>query len=371
MSYPIRVLQVFHGMDCGGAENMIMNLFRKMDRNKVCFDFLVHTDKNCFFDDEIERLDGKIYHVPYFNGLNYIPYKKALDAFFSTHRDYVAVHGDLGSCANIYLRIAKEYGIYTIAHCHSSRPDKFSAKELAYKYACIRTRNVADFFFTCSAIGGVYRYGRRIASSNRCKLLNNAIDVKKYIPDDAGRSKVRNEWGISKHQKVVGNVARFVTEKNHAFLMNIFAEIAKRNNDAVLLLVGDGPLRSVIEEQAQSLHIESRVIFTGVRSDVPDLMAAMDVFVMPSLFEGLPVTMVEAQASGLKCFISDGVPNDCILTDDVTKIALAESSEYWAERIMNSWDYTRTPNTETLKAKGFDVETTAQWLTNFYLNCKG
>lgn len=370
MTEAVRVLHVFHGMDCGGAENMIMNLFRCIDRSKVCFDFLVHTEKHCYFDDEITKLGGKVYHVPYFNGLNYVTYKKELDAFFADHHDYVAVHGHLGSCVNIYLKAAKKYGIYAIAHCHNSKPSEVSLKNIAYKYACIRTRSVADYFFTCSKIGSIYRYGKKIASSDKCKMINNAIDTGKYIVDDEQRKQIREKLGIRESQKVLGNVARFVKEKNQVFLIDVFAEVLKIDSSSVLLLVGDGPLRKDIEEKVQSMGIASQVIMTGVRSDVPDLLAAMDVFVMPSLFEGLPVTIVEAQASGLKCIISDGVPDDCMLTNDVVRIPLSENAEQWAKQIVETWSYSRTANTETLKEKGFDVETTSKWLANYYLHCK-
>ena len=173
----IRVLQVFHGMDCGGAENMVMNLYRRIDRDSIQFDFLVHTDKKCFFDDEIKKLGGRIFRVPYFNGLNLKEYRNALNALFSSHEEIFIVHGHLGSCACIYLNVAKEHGCYTIAHSHSTKPTNISIKNIVYRLLTYRTRSVADYFIGCSQKAGEYRlFGVEKTGFDWMKLLGIDID---------------------------------------------------------------------------------------------------------------------------------------------------------------------------------------------------
>ena len=192
----IRILQVFHGMDCGGAETMIMNLYRHIDRTKVQFDFLVHTTKKCFFDDEIRKLGGNIYSVPYYKITNGRRYKAALNQFFASHTEIKIVHGHLGSCAHIYLQIAKQHGCYAIAHSHNTKPKGFSLKNLLYRIFTYKTRKIADYFFGCSAAAAEYRFGYKIAHSNKCDVLKNAIDVRKFAYSEDYRKEIRDEFNL-------------------------------------------------------------------------------------------------------------------------------------------------------------------------------
>jgi hypothetical protein len=220
----IRVLQVFHGMDCGGAETMIMNLYRHIDRSKVQFDFLVHTTKKCFFDDEIRQLGGNIYSVPYYKITNGRQYIKALDDFFKAHPEIKIVHGHLGSCSHIYLQKAKQHGCYAIVHSHNTKPKDFSLKNGLYRLFTYKTRKVADIFFGCSLAAAEYRFGKKIAHSNRCSILKNAIDVNKFAYSDVYRNEIREEFNLGK-KFVIGHVGRFNAQKNHTFLIDIFKAI--------------------------------------------------------------------------------------------------------------------------------------------------
>ena len=237
----IRVLHVIHGMNCGGTENIIMNLYRNIDRKKVQFDFLVHTEKDCFFDEEIKSLGGKIYRVPYYNMLNLFTYRRALNRLFSSHNEWTVVHGHLGSCACIYLKIAKKYNIYTIAHSHNLKKDKVNIKELLYRVHAYLARGVADYYLGCSMRAGIDRFGEKIVNSTRFSVMNNSIDTRRYIYNVQDRNRIRKEFGI-RDEFVVGNVARFNPQKNHKFLLKVFAEFQKRYPSSKLLLVGDGEL---------------------------------------------------------------------------------------------------------------------------------
>lgn len=360
---PVRVLQVIGIMNRGGAETMIMNLYRNIDRSRVQFDFVEHTSERAVFDDEIEQLGGRIYHCPKFTVKNYFAYKKWWDEFFKTHGgDYKIVHGHIGSTAPIYLGVAKKYGKYTIAHSHSSGTDH-SLKHFAYDILSYNTRNIADSFFACSKPAGQDRFG----SKTEFQVLNNAIDTQQYIFSKSVRDEVRKELGLT-NEFVLGHIGRFGKEKNHDFLIDIFAQIKKENPNAKLLLVGDGDEKNNIKNKVHQLQLDDSVIFTGVRSDVNRLLQAMDIFVFPSLFEGLPVTMVEAQASGLPCVISDKVPDECIITDNLVTVKnLSDSAEDWAEHILSRTNAVRTDTSDQVKAHGFDISETSKWLEEFYI----
>lgn len=367
---PIRVLQVIGIMNRGGAETMIMNLYRNVDRNKVQFDFVEHSQEAAVFDDEILSLGGKTYRCPRYTGKNHIAYVKWWKSFFDKHAgEYRIVHGHIGSTASIYLSIAKHCGLFTIAHSHNT-DGALSVYAVLYKLLSFRTRSIADYFFACSVQAGIDRFGARIAKQkDRCRVLNNAIDTTAFAFNDMIRNQVRNGLGLEKNDYVLGHVGRFMDQKNHVYLMDVFSEIARREPDAKLLLVGDGPLRKQIETKVAALGLSDRVIFTGVRSDVAELMQAMDILVFPSKKEGLPVTLVEAQAAGLPCVISNSIPRDAVITKNlVTTLSLQNSPKEWAEHVLSRKQEARSDHSEEVKAAGFDIHETAKLLEEFYLD---
>ncbi|OWV21874.1 glycosyltransferase family 1 protein [Fibrobacter sp. UWB3] len=362
----IRVLQVFHGMDCGGAENMIMNLYRHIDRTKVQFDFLVHTTKKCFFDDEIRQLGGNIYYVPYYKIINGKQYKKALDTFFKAHPEITIVHGHLGSCAHVYLQIAKKYGCYAIAHSHNTKPKGFSLKNLLYRIFTYKTRKVADYFFGCSIAAAEYRFGYKIAHSNKCNILKNAIDVEKFAYSEDYRKEIRDEFNLG-NKFVIGHVGRFNTQKNHAFLIDIFKTVHEKKPNSILILVGGGDLMPMIKQKVDSLGLNEAVIFTGLRSDVHKMMSAFDVFLFPSLYEGLPVTLVEAQAAGLPVVCSDVITSEISITNSITFLPL-ENEDEWSDNLLkHSKKFDN--QYELILQNGYDIKTSAYYLTDYYLKC--
>ena len=368
MSKPIRVLHVIGIMNRGGAETMIMNLYRHIDRSKVQFDFVENSSEPAVFDEEILSLGGRIFRCPHYNGKNHFTYVKWWNDFFKAHpKEYPIVHGHLGSTASIYLSVAKKYGAYAIAHSHSSGTDHSLHANL-YQIMSYNTRNVADYFFACAEAAGKERFGSKVVSGDHYAVLNNAIDVNRFSYNPSVRNAVRDELGIGQIQLVVGHIGRYTKEKNHEFILKIFSELKKMDSNARLLMVGDGTLRTHIMQMAEQASLSSDVIFTGVRSDVERLVQAMDVFVLPSLYEGLPVTMVESQAAGLPCIISDKVPPECILTEGLVDImTLSASPEAWAEKILTKRAIPRTDHRAEIAAHGFDITTEAVKLQEFYL----
>lgn len=366
MSEPIRVLHVIGIMNRGGAETMIMNLYRHIDRSKVQFDFVENSSEQAVFDEEILSLGGRIYRCPHYNGKNHFTYVKWWNDFFKAHpKEYPIVHGHLGSTAAIYLSIAKKYGAYAITHSHSSGTDH-SLHSYLYRVMSYNTRNVADYFFACSEAAGKDRFGRKVISGDHYAVLNNAIDVNRFSYNPSVRKAVRDELGIGQNQLVVGHIGRYTKEKNHEFILKIFSELKKMDSNARLLMVGDGPLHTQIMQAAEQSGLSSDAIFTGVRSDVERLVQAMDVFVLPSLYEGLGIVVIEAQAAGLPCCVSDVVPLEAVLTDLVERRPLADGADTWARWILSRCHTQRQNETAKIMQAGYDISTTTAWLQNFY-----
>lgn len=359
---PIRVLQVVTHMERGGLESMIMNYYRHIDREKVQFDFLVHRQERAAFDDEIESLGGKIYRLP-----RLVPwrgsYLNALNNFFDEHPEYKVVHVHQDCLSSVILKVAAQHKIpVRIAHSHCASQDK----NLKYPIKLWYMRSIpkhATSLFACGKDAGDWMFGGALF-----EIINNAIDVAVYAYNAEARSKIRAELELG-DKLVIGHVGRFSPKKNHPFLLEIFAALLKKEPDAVLLLVGGGEDMPKMQVKAHALGIAEHVRFLGVRSDVADLMQAMDVFVFPSLYEGLPVTMVEAQAAGLPCVISDKVPPECILTDGLVDILpLSAEPETWAAKILEKKNFPRTDHRNEIAAHGFDITTEAIKLQEFYIN---
>ena len=362
---PIRVLNMFTIMDRGGAETMVMNYYRHIDRTKVQFDFLVHREQRGAYDDEIEALGGRIYRLCPIYPQNFARYKRDLRGFFQAHPEYKIIHSHMSELGYFAFREAEQQGVpVRICHAHNA-PHGFDAKMIVRTYFKKRMMPHLTHLFMCGEESGKWLYGEK--NKSRFIMLNNAIDAASYTYDLSKREELRRQLGLA-DELVIGHVGRFNPQKNHPFLMDIFAALLKKESSAVLLLVGGGEGMSKMQEKVQELGIAEHVRFLGVRSDVADLMQAMDMFVLPSLYEGLPVTMVEAQAAGLPCIISDKVPPECILTEGLVDVMpLSASPETWAEKILAKRAIPRTDRRAEIAAHGFDITTEAVKLQEFYL----
>lgn len=362
----MRILHVLGALDTGGIEVMVMNLYRAVDRSSVQFDFVIHTEKRCFFENEIEQLGGRVFRITSFRGYNAVSYKKAWNAFFADHPgEFAAVHGHMGSSAAFYLSAAKRVGIHTIAHSHGST--RFiNGKAVAYAFFSYWTRFVADAFFACSLVAGQDRFGQRVAGSDRFRLVMNAFTVEKFAYSEQERHAVRKSLGLQ-DAFVIGHVGRFDIPKNHSFLLQVFSEVVAHHHEARLLLVGDGERRDAVERLIQELDLQDSVILLGMRQDVPSLLQAMDVFVFPSLVEGLGVSLVEAQACGLPCVASDRVPEEAKVTELVTFLSLSDPYAVWVDEICRVKGNSERKNRKgDVKAAGYDILDSAKALEQYY-----
>lgn len=366
--YPKRVLLVFGKLNRGGAETLAMNIYRNIDRTRIQFDFVVHTDEECDYYDEVKELGGRIFRFPRYNVKNHSKYKKCWKDFFEQHSEYKVIHAHNTGAASVFLPIAKKYGLYTIAHSHIAKSQSGLRQKMVDLYR-LPLKNISDYMFACSDIAGQWMFGKKIAERSNYAVLTNGVDVEKFLYDSEKRKSTRAEFGISE-DFVIGNVARFHRQKNHAFLMKIFSELKKLVPNSKLMLVGTGKLENELRKQADELGISKDVIFTGVREDIADILSAMDVFVMPSFREGLPVSLVEAQAAGIKIVASDTISKEICFTDLVTMLPLAQSAKEWACEIAKyAVGYIREDKTEEIRRAGYDIKTTAKRLENFYLEC--
>lgn len=362
----IRVLHVIGAMDRGGAETLIMNLYREIDREQIQFDFMVHEDRQCDYDSEIETLGGKIYRVPRFNGPNALSYKKAFRDFFREHDEHDVVHGHIGSGAALYLSEAKRADKFAIAHSHNLR-FPLSPSEVAFRAASYPTRFVADYFLAASEQAGTDRFGRHFTPGSRGMVLGNGIDLDLYTCDPSSHEASKQKLGFAGHP-VVCHVGRLDYQKNHRFLLRAFALLKERVDEAELLLVGRGPLESELRDLAQELGIADSVHFLGVRQDVPEILKASDLFLFPSIVEGLGMAAVEAQAAGLPTLMSDGVAAEAAATPLAEVLPLDAGPERWAQRseaILADLP-PRHDEVTQVRAHGFDIRDSANQLARLY-----
>lgn len=372
MGQPVRILHILGNTQLGGAESRIMDLYRHMDRSVVQFDFVVHSKEEGYFNEEIRKLGGRIFRVPRFRVLNYFSYCRAWKKLLQEHRDadgrseFHMIQGHMTSTAAIYLPIARKCGIETtIAHARSAGVDK-GLKGILTRFLRRNLSKKADYLFTCSELAGISVFGKKAVEQGRTRFLPNAIDCQKFAPDPLVREKIRRELGIE-NCYVIGHVGRFHYAKNHEYLLRVFAELVKRKTrDYVLLLLGEGSGMEDIRILSRELGIGDKVYFLGNKSNVNDYYQAMDYFVYPSRFEGMPGTIVEAQTAGLRCLMSDTICKEVIATELVTTRSIREDPGLWADEIEQHLQYQRSSRVDEMKELGFDVHGQAVLMTDFY-----
>lgn len=364
---PIRILQVVTIMNRGGLETMLMNYYRQMDRHKIQFDFMVHRDTPGCYDEEIIQLGGRIFYMPPIKPGNYRKYFRLLDQFFKTNSEYKVVHSHINENSSFVLRAAKRAGIPgRIAHSHLS--DLGLDIKLPFRlYAKHKMKGIPSDFFACSRNAGKWLFGGGIAEPNEITVLNNAVNVQKFAFTQINRQVTRQSLGLSS-ELVIGHIGRFEKQKNHKYLIDIFYELQKKQPNSVLLLVGEGYMKRSIEKKVKRLGLVDKVRFLGVREDIPHLMHAMDLFLFPSLFEGLPVVLVEAQTAGLPCLVSNSITKESDITGAVAFMSLEENPEKWGEKILLSVSYKHADNINLMIKKGYDITSNAKWLADYYLH---
>ncbi|WP_372757856.1 glycosyltransferase family 1 protein [Mariniflexile sp.] len=378
MEKPIRILQILTVMNRGGAETMVMNYYRHIDRTKVQFDFLLHRQDEGVFDQEIHQLGGNIFRLQNISLKNLLGYQKSLDEFFQEHSKYKIVHSHLNALSFFVLKAAKKHNIpVRIAHSHTSlhylnlNPFSKERHSLSFIFKFF-TQNIfklgvpkyANHYYACGITAGKWLFGN--GNIKKVKIINNAIDASQFIYNPNTSISKKKELGVE-NKLVIGHVGNFVVEKNHAFLLDIFYEFKKLKEDCKLILVGGGDATR-FRNKTKELGIDNDVLFLGVRSDVKDILQAMDIFVFPSTNEGLPVTLIEAQASGLKILASSNISKELKVTDLVDFVSLEESAKYWAKLVLDSLDYNRNNTFNKIIEGNYDIKNNASMLQHFYQN---
>lgn len=362
---PVRVAQIMGKWVGGGVESVVMNYYRHIDRTKIQFDFICDDDSTNIPYEEIEKLGGKVILIP--------PYQKV----FKYHNKlkkilkeghYKIVHSHINTLSVFSLFAAKCADVpVRIAHSHSTTNKKEKKKNLLKQVLRPFSKLFATDYMCCSELAGRWLFGNKEYDKGNVYLLNNAIDLDKFKYNKDIRKKMRKSLNISDYTLVIGHVGRFVEQKNHRFLIDIFNEIYKKNNNSLLLLAGQGPLIDEIKNKVKSLKLEKNVKFLGQRNDIDKLYQAFDVFLLPSLYEGLPVVGVEAQASGNLCYLSNDMTKETKVLDSTVFMSLNSTAEEWADTILkDARKYKKYDTKEEVSKYGFNIEKEAEKLFCFY-----
>ena len=359
-------------MDRGGIETMIMNLYRHMDRRKVQFDFLAHYGCEAAYNDEIRALGGRIYempalkddtHVYYWRLFSYI---KALHRFFREHPEYKVIHGHMTNTAAIYMPIAKRYGVAcAIAHSHSTRSKAGHVGLVTDILQRFITRSATDYF-ACSEAAKRWFYPERLIHEGKVQVLANAVDAQRFRFRADKRKAMREALNLGDHLAIIC-VARFRPEKNQTFLIDVLREMLKVRRDVVFVFAGEGPCEENVKAKAKEQGVEKHTRFLGMRADIPDVLCAVDAFVLPSFWEGLPVTVIEAQASGLHCVVSDTLTEEMNALGMVAYMSVHAPISEWVHALIAAASQPRKDTYEDIAASGYDIHTTAPWLQKYYL----
>lgn len=362
----IRVLHVLGGLNRGGAETMVMNFYRYIDKSEVQFDFIIHSDSQNDYREEIESMGGKIYVFPKFKVYNILSYRNTWKSFFDAHPEYRIIHSHIRSYASVFFPIAKKYHLKTIIHSHSTSNGKgFKAiiKNILQKPLVKQ----ADYLFACSESSGKWLYGTEKIKEDNYFLVKNSIDVNKYKCNEKIRTKYRNALNIE-NNLVFAHVGRLSSPKNHIFLLKVFKGILEKNSKSILLIIGDGELKEEINTKIKDLNLKGKVYMMGSREDVDNILQAVDVFLFPSFWEGLPVAVVEAEASGLPCILSESVTEEVKLLPNLKYLPINQGEGVWVNYILNMKKNRLKEASEIVRSKGFDIRDTTRWLLEFYKN---
>lgn len=357
MKNKIKVLHFVPNLYSGGTENFIMNMYKNIDRSKVQFDFIVHTVKKGFFEEEIEQLGGKIYRFPIKDNYNLFKYIKDLNKFLKEHPEYKIIHGAMPSIGFIYLRIAKKNNIpVRIAHSHTSFHNK-TIKGYIKHCTSKQMKHYSTLNLACSTKAGKYLFGKKTF-----KIIHNAIDIEKYYFNSKNRIKIRNQLNISEDKIVLGHVGRLSNEKNHRFLIEIMKNLDQEKY--IMIFVGGGPLENKLKEIVKQKHLENSIIFLGVCNNVNEILSAFDIFLLPSLFEGLPTVAIEAQVSNLPCIISSKVTEEVLLSENTKLVSLEQ--EKWLKAIQETTINLNRSKQNRKILEQYDIKRESQKLLDIY-----
>lgn len=359
-----RVLHVVNRMGYGGIETFLMNVYRNIDTEKVQFDFVVSSKEKGEYDEEILSRGGRIFYVPPRRD-NIKNYVSAWYDFFHLHQnEFNTVHMHVSSLTDIIpIKIAKKFNIKNrIIHSHNTY-QKGILHNILNLIHRLNINKYATMLFACSKDAGKYCFGKK-----KIEIIHNGIDAKKFEFNIDKRNEMRRILKLKPNTKAFIHVGRFTEQKNHDFLIDIFNEIVKQDNDVKIFLIGSGDKETEIKEKVRKLQLKDYVAFLGLRNDIPDILQAMDCFIFPSLYEGLGIVAIEAQASGLKVFTSDIIPKEVKITKLVQFISLRKSPREWANIILSNIQYERTSTLKEIIKSGYDIISVAKKLEKIYLS---
>lgn len=350
-----RLLCILSSMNAGGAETFLMKVYRNLDRTRYQMDFCVNVKEPCFYEDEISSLGGRIYRIPS-KSENLSEFKSKLAAIVSEEGYHYVLRITSNAMGFLDLKIAKKAGADVCCARSSNASDGGGIK--AWLFHCLGKlmyNRYVDVKIAPSDLAAKYTFGRKAYKNKKVFILKNGVDLDffKFYPCE--REKVREEFSINSSTKLIGHVGRFDEQKNHMFLLEIFQKILEKDSNSMLLLVGKGKLEEKIRKRSRELGISQRIIFTGVRQDIPHLLSAMDVFILPSFYEGMPNTVIEAQATGLPCLISDTITKEADITGLVEYLPL-EDSEKWSREALNLIRSERLDTKDSFIANKYDIE---------------
>ena len=360
----IRVLHSVSNMDRGGIETMLMNFYRNIDRSKVQFDFLANKPQAGDYDEEIRSLGGKIYVSPGF--MNYKKYVEYMTDLFKQNPEYKIIHTHNGSLMFYALKSAQKNNIpIRIAHAHATSVP-VGLKNEVKKLIRPMIKYVATDYWGCSEAAGKFYFSEKRWDRNH-QLIHNAIRAEDFIFSEENRERIRREYKLG-DKFVIGHVGRLAPQKNQKKLLEVFSEVYRRNPKAHLVIIGTGELETKLKEYAKQLSIDNAVTFTGVLSNVNEWYSAFDIFAMTSLYEGLPVVAVEAQAADLPCVLCSTITPEVKITDKVKFLGLKDSSDSWAKSILDFKPTKRISRADELQKSGYDIKSEAERMQNLYLD---
>ena len=364
----IRILQSVSNMDRGGIETMLMNYYRHLDRDQFQFDFLVNKEKPGFFDAEVRSLGGRIFMGPGLSPLKYPEYLRYMKTLLDREKEIKVLHAHNEAMEFYALNGAKKAGFpVRIAHAHNTHLPR--GLKLPVKLVCKEMiPGAATDYFACGRDAGIYYFGEKRWNESGV-LIHNAIDLERFGYRREVRTRLRREYQLE-NKLVVGSVARFMVQKNHTRMLEQFACLKKIYPNSHLLLAGEGELQAAMEEKAKRLGIYDSVSFLGVQKDTSIWYQAMDVFLMPSLFEGLPVVGIEAKASGLPCVFSDTITDEILLSDRAVRLSLEQPDEVWAKELirLGTADRDRAEGTGIVRSAGYDIVEETKRLQEIYVS---
>ncbi len=363
MDKPIKVLQIIGDVVGGGVETVIMNYYRNIDKTKIQFDFVVHKGALLQYITQVKNYGGKVYEITSYKS-NILKYTYEIYKIIKEN-NYEIVHSNMNSLSGFPLFAAYLAGAKVrILHNHTTDNPAEGIRTIAKRILRPFARLFANQYWACSKLAAEWMYGKNTVTNGKITIINNAIDLEKFKFNKEKREKLRKKLGIE-NCFVIGHVGRFVKTKNHEFLIEIFNEVLKQKSNAKLLLIGDGNLKSLIEAKVQNLGIEKAVIFLGVRNDVADLYNVMDVFVFPSLYEGLGMAVIEAQVNSLPTIVSIAIPAEAKISEYIKFISLQQPLKDWLNEVENAKRKELNISDELLKK--FDIREESKKLENLYL----